>query len=54
MKMHLITHFRDDIPQFGNIPMYSADFGDLAHKEQIKDGLGCSNKIDAAQQILHS
>ena len=38
VKMHLISHFRDHIYQFGNIPMYSTEYGELAHKEQIKDG----------------
>ncbi len=54
IKMHLISHFRDHIYQFGNIPMYSTEFGELAHKEQIKDGWRRSNKIDAARQILSS
>jgi len=52
VKMHLISHFRDHIFVFGNIPMYSTEYGELAHKEQIKDGWRRSNKIDAAQQIL--
>jgi len=38
VKMHLLSHFSDHIRQFGNIPMYSTEFGELAHKEQIKDG----------------
>ena len=54
IKMHIIIHFREHIYQFGNIPMYSTKFGELAHKEQIKDGYRRSNKIDAARQILRS
>jgi len=54
VKMHLISQFRDHIYMFGNIPMYSTEYGELAHKEQIKDGLRPSNKIDAARQILSS
>jgi len=38
VKMHLISHFRDQIYMFGNIPMYSTEYGELAHKDQIKDG----------------
>jgi len=38
VKMHLLSHFSDHIRQFGNIPMYATEFGDLAHKEQNKDG----------------
>ena len=38
VKMHLLDHFRDHIYQFGNILMYSTEFSELAHKDQIKDG----------------
>ena len=31
VKMHLISHFRDHIYMFGNIPMYSTEYGELAH-----------------------
>jgi len=54
VKMPLISHFRDHIYIFGNIPMYSTEYGDLPHKEQIKDGWRRSNNIDAARQILSS
>ena len=54
VKMHLLSHFSDHIRQFGNIPMYSTEFGELAHKEQIKDGWRHSNKNDVERQILHS
>ena len=50
VKMDLISHFRDHIYQFSNIPMYSTKYGELVHKEQIKDGWRCSNKIDAADR----
>ena len=48
VKMHLLDHFRDHIYQFGNIPMYSTEFGELAHKNQIKDRWRRSNKNAAA------
>jgi len=54
VKMHLLSHFSDHIRQFGNIPMYSTEFGELTHKEQIKDGWRYSNKNDVERQILHS
>jgi len=38
IKIHLLSHFSDQIHQFGNIPIYSTEFGDLVYKEQIKDG----------------
>jgi len=54
VKIHLISHFRDHIYMFGNMPLYSTEYEELAHKEQIKHGWRCSNKIDTAQQILSS
>ena len=54
IKKHLITHFHNHIYQFGNIVFWSTEFGELAHKEQIKDSWRRSNKIDTAQQILNS
>ena len=54
VKMDLISHFRDHIYMFGNIPMYSTEYGELAHKEQIQDGWRRSNKINAVRQILSS
>ena len=54
IKIHLISHFRNYIYQFGNIPIYSTEYGELVHKEQIKDRYQRSNKIDAARQILSS
>jgi len=47
IKMHLLSHFCDDIRQFGNIPMYSTELGELAHKTQIKPGWRQSNKNDS-------
>ena len=32
--------------------MYSTEMGELAHKEQIKEGYRRSNKNNATQQIL--
>jgi len=54
VKMHLISHFRDHIYKFGNIPMYSTAYRELADKEKIKDGWRCLNKSEAARQILSS
>jgi len=33
--------------------MYSTEFGEVAHKEQIKDGWRRSNKNDPGRQIVH-
>ena len=54
VKMYLLSHFSDHIRQFGNIPMYSTEFRELAHKEQIKDGWRPSNKNHVERQILQS
>jgi len=54
VKMHLISHFRDHIYMFSNIPMYSTEYGQHAYQEQIKDGWRRSYKIDAARQIISS
>jgi len=54
IKMYLLSHFCDHIRQFGNIPMYSMEIGELAHKTQIKEEWRQSNKNDAARQIVHS
>jgi len=54
IKMHLLSNLYDHIGQFGNIPMYSTEIGELAHRTQIKDGWHQSNKNDAVCQIVHS
>jgi len=54
IKIQLRSHFCDHIRQFGNIPMYSTEIGELAHKTQMKDGWRQSNKNDATRQIVHS
>jgi len=38
IKIPLLSHFCDDIRQFGNILMYFTEIGELAHKTQIKEG----------------
>jgi len=54
VKMHLISHFRDHINMFGNIPMYSTEYGELEHKKQIRHEWRRSNTINAARRILSS
>ena len=38
IKMHYLNHYVQDVRRFEYIPMYSIDIGELAHKEQIKEG----------------
>ena len=52
IKMHYLTYFELHVRRFGSVSMYSTDIGELAHKEQIKEGYRRSNKNDAARQIL--
>jgi len=54
IEMYLLSHFCDHVRQFGNIPMYSTEIGELAHKTQIKEGWRQSNKYNAACPIVHS
>jgi len=54
VMIYLLSHFSDHIRQIGNIPMYSTEFREVAHKQQIKDGWRRSNKNDVERQILHS
>jgi len=52
IKMHYLTHFSSHVRRFGSISMYSTEIGELAHKDQIKEGYRRSNKNEAARQIL--
>ena len=54
IKIHLLRHLSDHIRKFGNIPIYSTEFGELAQKEQIKDRWRRSNKNDPGRQMVHS
>ena len=54
IKMHLLSHFCDQIRQFANIPMNATEIKELAYKKQIKDRWRQSNKDDAVRQIVHS
>jgi len=51
IKMHYMTHFASRVWRFGFILMYSTEIGELAYKDQIKDGYRRSNTNEAARQI---
>ena len=36
ITMHVLSHFCAHIREFGNIPMYSTEIGELAHQTKIK------------------
>jgi len=52
IKVHYLTQLASHVRRFGSKSMYSTEIGDLAHKDQIKDGYRRSNKNEAARQIL--
>ena len=52
IKIHYLSHFVFHVPLFGSLLMYSTEMGDLAHKEQIKEGYRRSNRNNAARLIL--
>jgi len=52
IKMHYLTHFASHLRRSGSISMYSTEIGELAHKDQIKDGYRRSNKNESARLIL--
>jgi len=52
IKMHYLSDFASHVRHFGSISMYSIKIGELAHKEQIKDGYRNSNENEAARQSL--
>jgi len=48
IKLHNLSHFVSHVQRFGSILMYSTEMGELAHKEQIKEGYRRSNKNNSA------
>jgi len=52
IKMPYLTQFASHVWRFGSISVYSTEIGELAHKDQIKDGHRRSNLNEAARQIL--
>jgi len=44
IKIYCLSHFVSHVRRFGSILRYSTEMGELAHKEQIKEGYSRSNK----------
>ncbi|KAH0604492.1 uncharacterized protein H6S33_006869 [Morchella sextelata] len=53
-KIHLMGHFAEHIRQYGNIPDYSTESCESAHRDQIKIPYRRSNRVDPAMQILRT
>jgi hypothetical protein len=52
-KLHLLLHFAESIRRFGNLPQFSAETAERAHREQIKNAFYRSNRgKDVADQML--
>ena len=51
-KLHLLVHYCSHVRKLGNVPMYSMDVRELAHKVQMKEGYRHSNKNEVSRQIL--
>jgi len=52
-KMHLISHFTDQINKYGSLPQYSTEICEASHKP-LKDAYRCSNHLNAIPQILRT
>ncbi|KAF8430317.1 hypothetical protein EV426DRAFT_13691 [Tirmania nivea] len=50
-KIHLISHYAEQIPKFGALGQYSTDISEAMHKG-FKDAYRRSNKVDATTQII--
>ena len=50
-KMHLISHFTDQISKYGTLPQYSTEICEGLHKP-LKDAYRRSNHIDTLPQII--
>ncbi|KAF8439589.1 hypothetical protein BGX38DRAFT_1318767 [Terfezia claveryi] len=52
-KMHLISHFADQIAKYGSLPQYSTEICEASHKP-LKDAYRRSNHVHAVPQIIHA
>ncbi|KAF8418320.1 hypothetical protein EV426DRAFT_679831 [Tirmania nivea] len=52
-KMHLISHFVDQIAKYGSLPQYSTEICEASHKP-LKDAYRRTNHINALPQILRT
>jgi len=50
-KIHLISHYAEQIPKFGALGQYSTDISESMHKG-FKDAYRRSNKVNATSQII--
>ncbi|KAF8418454.1 hypothetical protein BGX38DRAFT_1109133, partial [Terfezia claveryi] len=52
-KMHLISHFVDQIAEYGSLPQFSTDICEVLHKP-LKDGYRRSNHVNVVPQVIQT
>ncbi|KAF8432512.1 hypothetical protein BGX38DRAFT_1102926, partial [Terfezia claveryi] len=50
-KLHLLTHYIQQVIQFGSLPQYSTEITEALHKP-LKEAHKGSNRVDTTVQIL--
>ncbi|KAF8435589.1 hypothetical protein BGX38DRAFT_1079930, partial [Terfezia claveryi] len=50
-KIHLISHYAEQIPKFGTLGQYSTEISETMHKA-FKDAYRRSNRVNAISQIV--
>ncbi|KAF8459684.1 hypothetical protein BDZ91DRAFT_785668 [Kalaharituber pfeilii] len=50
-KLHLLSHYAEQVFRFGSLLQYSTEISEAMHKP-LKDAYRRSNKVDATEQIL--
>ncbi|KAF8468210.1 hypothetical protein BDZ91DRAFT_635239, partial [Kalaharituber pfeilii] len=50
-KLHLLSHYTEQVFRFGSLPQCSTEISEAMHKP-LKDAYRRSNKVDATEQIL--
>ncbi|KAF8420145.1 hypothetical protein BGX38DRAFT_1108745, partial [Terfezia claveryi] len=52
-KIYLISHFVDQIAEYGSLPQFLTDICKALHKP-LKDGYWRSNYVNAVPQVIHT
>ncbi|KAF8436740.1 hypothetical protein BDZ91DRAFT_756790 [Kalaharituber pfeilii] len=50
-KIHMLSHYTDQIPRYGSLPQYSTEIYETYHK-LMKDAYNRSNRVDHYSQIV--
>jgi len=52
-KLHLLSHYADQIAQYRSLPQYSTEICETSHKP-LKDAYRQSNHVDTMPQIINA